>query len=134
MAKVVSVTEAASIGMHGMILIAESEELVNVQEIAEKTGASRHHVAKVFQRLVKQGWLKSHRGPTGGFTLKVDPKDLTFLDIYEAIEGEIEIQECPLDHQICAFDKCILNNVTSKMTRDFRKYLQKSDTGKLYKK
>lgn len=125
MSKVVTISEAASIGLHGMILIAkETEGMVNVLKIAEATGSSKHHVAKVFQRLVKDGFLISHRGPTGGFSLKIPPEELTFLAIYEAIEGKIEIYDCPLNHEICAFDKCIINNVAQKMTIQFRDYMK----------
>ena len=125
MSKVVSISEAASIALHGMILIARSDTSVNVMQIAEKTGASRHHVAKIMQRLAKNNYLTSHRGPSGGFILKKKPENITFLEIYEAIEGSIEINPCPLDKPICPFDKCIMNNVTNQMTIKFRDHLKK---------
>ncbi|MCF8227837.1 MAG: Rrf2 family transcriptional regulator [Bacteroidales bacterium] len=125
MSKIVTLSEAASIALHGMILVAKSQKkMINVVKIAEATSSSKHHVAKVFQRLVKEGFIESHRGPTGGFTLKKSPKDITFLEIYEAIEGKIEIHECPMDKPICPFDKCIMNNITKKMTEDYRTYLE----------
>jgi Rrf2 family protein len=124
MSKVVTITEAASIALHGMILIARSESPVNVLQIAELTGASRHHVAKIMQRLAKDNFLSSYRGPSGGFILKKDPETITLLEIYQAIEGEIEINPCPLDKQICPFDKCIMNNVTNQMTLQFRDYMK----------
>ncbi len=111
--------------MHGMILIARSNPSINVMQIAERTGASRHHVAKIMQRLAKNNYLASQRGPSGGFTLRKRPDEITFLDIYEAIEGEIEITPCPLDKPVCPFDKCIMNNVTNKMTLKFREHLEK---------
>jgi len=123
MSKVVSLSEAASIALHGTILVAKNEGGMNVLKIAEATDTSRHHVAKVMQRLVKAGYLTSQRGPNGGFVLKKDPKNITFLEIYETIEGTIEITTCPMNKQICPFDKCIMNNVTSKMTKEFRDYL-----------
>jgi len=124
MAKIIHLTEAASIGLHGMILIAQSkDELINVNTIAEKMNSSRHHVAKVFQRLVKAGMLDSVRGPSGGFVLKKLPEEISFLNIFEAIEGELEEAECPNNHQICPFDKCIMNNVAKQMSIDFKKYL-----------
>jgi Rrf2 family protein len=123
MSKVVSLSEAASIALHGTILVAKNEGGMNVLKIAEATDTSRHHVAKVMQRLVKAGYLTSQRGPNGGFVLKKDPKSITFLEIYETIEGTIEITTCPMNKQICPFDKCIMNNVTSKMTKEFRDYL-----------
>jgi len=123
MSKIVSLSEAASIALHGMILIARKKKGMNVTKIAELTSTSKHHVAKVMQRLVKSGYLTSHRGPNGGFELKVPPAEINFLDIYEQIEGKIEINTCPMDKPVCPFDKCILNNVTSKMSKEFREYL-----------
>jgi len=124
MSKIVSMSEAASIALHGVILIAREKQGMNVVRIAESTSTSKHHVAKVMQRLVKSGYLVSHRGPRGGFELKKKPEQITFLEIYETIEGNIEINTCPMDKPVCPFDKCILNNVTSKMSREFREYLR----------
>ena len=124
MSKVFSLSEAASIAIHGVILIAQQKEGMNVIQIAERTNTSKHHVVKVMQRLVKAGYLISHRGPSGGFILKKDPSGISFLDVYETIEGPIELSSCPMDKTVCPFDKCIMNNVTSKMTIDFKNYLK----------
>ncbi len=124
MSKIVALSEAASIALHGMILIARSKKSMNVLAIAERTNTSKHHVAKVMQRLVKAGYLSSQRGPSGGFVLRKNSKDINFLELYEVIEGKIEIGGCPMDKQICPFDKCIMNNVTNKMTVEFRDYLR----------
>jgi Rrf2 family nitric oxide-sensitive transcriptional repressor len=123
MAKIVSYSEAASIGMHGMVLVARAGETINVQKIADITGSSRHHVAKVMQRLVKEGFLSSNRGPSGGFNLTLEPANITLLQIYEAIEGQVKIISCPHEKQVCPFDKCILGSVVSKMTQTFRDHL-----------
>jgi len=124
MSKIVTLSEAASIALHGMILVAQSDKMINVVQISEMTTSSKHHVAKVFQRLVKEKFIESHRGPSGGFTMKRKPAEITLLEIYEAIEGKIEIQACPIEKQICPFDKCILNSVTRDMTLQYRDYLQ----------
>lgn len=124
MTKIVTLTEAASIALHGMIVVAKNEGVTNVMQIAEVTNSSKHHVAKIFQRLVKDGFLESHRGPSGGFALKRHPKDISLLEIYESIEGKIEVTSCPHDKHICPFDRCIMDNVTRKMTQDFRDHLK----------
>ena len=126
MSKLFTFTEAASIAIHGMILIANSKdkESVNVNYIAEMTNSSRHHVAKVFQRLVKKGYISSSRGPAGGFYLKCDPAKVNLLDIYETIEGEVEIHDCPLNKEICSFGLCIFENKIKDLTIEFRNYLQ----------
>ena len=130
MSRILSFSEAASIAVHGMILVARSDKLVNVNQIAELTASSRHHVAKVFQRLVKDNFINSSRGPSGGFSLKKDPAEISFLDIFEAIEGKIEITKCPLDKPICPFDKCIFKNVIKDLTLDFRNYMEEQTLDK----
>ncbi|MBE0640590.1 MAG: Rrf2 family transcriptional regulator [Bacteroidales bacterium] len=123
MARVINLSEAGSIAIHGMVLIGKSEGMINVQAIAERTGSSRHHVAKVLQRLAKEGFLRSLRGPQGGFMLNKDPEHISLLDIYQVIEGPLDIVECPMEKHICPFDKCIMSNVAARMTEDFRRYL-----------
>jgi len=123
MAKILTISDAAFIALHGVILVARSENNFNVRHIAEETGMSRHHVAKVMQRLVKDNILTSSRGPNGGFVLKRKPEEITFLEIFESIEGKIEVADCPLDKKICKFGLCIFNNITSKMTLQFKNYL-----------
>lgn len=124
MAHVIQFSEAAFIALHGMVIVAKSDELVNVVQISERLDSSKHHVAKVMQRLVKDGYLYSHRGPTGGFALKLPADQITLLELYESIEGKIIIGECPMDNPVCPFGKCIFNNVTSKLTKDFVDYMK----------
>jgi Rrf2 family protein len=123
MAKIFSMSEAASIGIHSMVLIARAENGINAVKIAEITGLSKNHISKVLQRLVKNDLLKSVRGPAGGFTLKKLPESISLLDVYESIEGSIEITDCPLAHDICGFDNCIMGTIVNKMSIEFRKFL-----------
>lgn len=124
MSQIVNISEAASIAIHSMVLIAKTNKRLNVIKISEETSTSKHHVAKVLQRLVKQNYLVSQRGPLGGFSLKKSPSEITFLELYEAIEGKIEIPECPMGKPVCPFDKCILNNITKDMTIQFQAYMK----------
>ncbi len=124
MAKLVHFSEAASLALHAMVLIAKSDSHINVNSIAEEMGASRNHLAKVLQQLVKHNYLKSVRGPSGGFILAKPSDEITVLEIYEAIEGKIDVPECPLDRKICPFDKCLMNGLVSDVTMQFKKYFQ----------
>ena len=123
MAKIFSMSDAASIAIHSMVLIARAENGINAVRIAEISGFSKNHISKVLQRLVKYGLLKSLRGPSGGFTLKLEPESITLLSIYESIEGSLDITDCPMAHDICGFDNCIMGNVVNKMTIEFKKFL-----------
>ena len=130
MSNLLSLSEAATIGLHSMALIAMSKEKLNVNQISEKIGSSRHHVAKVMQRLAKENFVASNRGPSGGFILKKKPDDITLLDIYEAIEGKIEDQTCPGNKEECPFSECIMGDVSHKLTQDFIVFLKQQTLNK----
>ena len=124
MSNIVQLSEAASLGIHAMVLIARNEGIMNAGTIADMTGTSRNHLAKVMLTLSKMGLVKSLRGPSGGFVLARKPEDITLLEVYEAIEGKIQISECPGDKQVCPFSKCILNNILHKVTIEIMDYFQ----------
>jgi len=118
-------SEAASIGIHSMVLIARNETGINAVKIAENTGSSKNHISKVLQRLVKSDLLKSVRGPAGGFMLKKNAEKISLLAIYESIEGPMEITDCPFENEVCHFDRCLMLNVVNKMALQFKRFLEK---------
>ncbi len=124
MSKFFNISEAASIGIHSIVLIAKSEGRLNVTKISEIMSFSRHHVAKVMQRLGKAGLVSSTRGPAGGFVLAKNPADINLLHVYEAIEGPIVDTDCPLGYETCPFNKCLLDSVAGMINKSFKEYLQ----------
>lgn len=120
----VALSEAASIALHSMVLIAKSDQRLNVVQIAELIDSSKHHVAKIMQRLAKEGMVSSSRGPNGGFVLKKSADQIRLIDIYEAIEGKINVQKCPGNKTECPFSSCILGDLTNRLGGAFKEYLE----------
>ncbi|PKP03923.1 MAG: Rrf2 family transcriptional regulator [Bacteroidetes bacterium HGW-Bacteroidetes-6] len=128
MSKPIQISEAATIGIHALVLISNSENnFMNVNVIAERTGSSKNHIAKVMQNLVKADFVTSVRGPAGGFSLSKDPNEITLLDVFESIEGKISMRACPFEKAICPFEKCLMGGVFHKLTDELVDYL-KSNT------
>lgn len=117
-------SEAVSIGIHSMMLITQSSKMINVIQISERLGASKHHVAKILQRLVKEDFLDSIRGPKGGFTLKKKASEITLYDIYKSIEGELLPEYCVFESKVCPFEKCVMGVSGNKFTTEFVNYLK----------
>jgi len=112
------ISEAASIAMHAMgLLAAEPERPVTTKEIATCFSISEAHLSKVLQRLVKVRLLNSVRGPRGGFVLARDPRKTTLLDVFEAIEGRVESSECLFSVPLCDGQSCILGRVMGDANR-----------------
>jgi DNA-binding IscR family transcriptional regulator len=74
-------------------------EKVTSETLAESVGRNPVEIRKIFGGLKKAGLIGVSRG-TGGATLLKAPKDITFYDIYSAVDSAslndlIGIHECP---------------------------------------
>jgi len=125
MSNLFRVSEAASLAIHGMILMAESRETpLSAKEMASGLQASEAHLAKVLQRLGKAGLANSTRGPKGGFVLGKPADAVTLLDIYEAIEGPLETIACLLGRPICGGGQlCCMGGLLQSVGEQVRQHM-----------
>ncbi len=102
MNSILKVSDACSLALHSMIVLASNHNrLLSVKEIASQLGVSANHLSKVMQRLSKSGLVTSIKGLNGGFKIAQDPKGVSFMNIYEAIEGEFKPNNCLLGNPKC---------------------------------
>ncbi len=66
------------------------------QQVADATAVPREYLSKVLQSLGRQGIVTSQRGVGGGFKLAADPRDITILQVVNAIEPIERLNCCPL--------------------------------------
>ena len=102
MGNILKISEAASLGLHAMAIMAKNpQKLVSVKEISETLKVSPNHLSKVLQRLVKAELVLSIKGFGGGFKLAKKPEEVNFLEIYEAIDGRFKPSVCLLNKPDC---------------------------------
>jgi len=65
-----------------------------VKNIAEAEDVPAAFLAKILQQLAKKGLLRSSKGPTGGFALRIEASEIRLLDIVEALDGLGPYQQC----------------------------------------
>lgn len=123
MQSVLKISEAASIGLHAMTYITfHSDEPTTTKDIANNFGVSVNHLSKVLQRLVKANLLKSTKGPLGGFELTKKCADITFLEIYEAIDGKINTGCCLFGKTVCNSSECIMGNFLNQTNKNVKEF------------
>ena len=124
MNSVLRISEAASLAMHTTVLLAaHPDRLVCTREAASVLDVSEAHLAKVLQRLVKQGLVRSARGPKGGFALSKPAEEISLLNVYESIEGRLENAACLLGRPVCRGERCILGGLLATVNAQVREYL-----------
>jgi len=123
MASALKFSEAFVLGLHSTALISKQNgEKVSVAFIARELKGSLAHLQKVLQRLVKAGIINSTRGPKGGYLLAKDPDEIKLIDIYEAIEGKMQLCNCLFDAPVCQNTTCILGSLTSNVNKQVLDY------------
>ncbi|ODA33334.1 RrF2 family transcriptional regulator [Planctopirus hydrillae] len=70
--------------------------IVLADELATRTQVPRRYLNTVLQDLGRAGIVKSKSGPGGGHSLLVDPKELSILDVINAVSPLERIRQCPL--------------------------------------
>lgn len=132
MANMLRISDAASLAMHAMVLLAVNpDKEVSTRRIASQLNASEAHLSKVLQRLAKAGLVTSMRGPKGGFALQRQPHEVRLLDVYEAIEGSLVPNHCLLRARICDGESCILGDLLETVDRQIGDYLAGTNLSEL---
>lgn len=71
-------------------------------DLAQAADCPEQFLSKVLQSLTRAGLVISHRGNTGGFELPSETRDVSVLEVVEAIEGPVRLNLCLTNDHACA--------------------------------
>ncbi len=132
MADIIKFSDATALALHSMAHLAINPDAPSTTaEIAEGFEVSKHHLAKVHQRLTKAGLVISQRGPNGGVGLAKNPAGITLLEIYEAMEGPMACRPCLFGKDACPRNGCILSGLLPRLARQVRDYFEQTTLAQL---
>lgn len=105
-----------------------------VKQIAAEEEIPAHFLAKILQQLARKGLLRSSKGPTGGFSLRVPPDEVRMLDIVEALDGLSEYEKCASGLAECSDDMpCPLHDSWKPLRSRIMDYLGRNTIADLAK-
>jgi Rrf2 family protein len=85
------------------------------RELAVTIGVSESHLAKVLQRLARNGLLESVRGARGGYRLARRPDEITLLEILETADSRALGGMCLLGQPVCAPGQCVFGELSRRV-------------------
>ncbi len=99
------ITRQADYAVRAVLHLARNGETRTATSlIAEEQKIPPSFLAKIISQLSIAGLLHTSRGARGGVTLAREPKEITLLEVIEAIDGPIQLNECVGDTGTCSFD------------------------------
>ncbi len=131
------ITRQADYALRAMLYLArlEPNQRAATSQIAEEQEIPPSFLAKIISQLSIAGLIHTSRGARGGVSLARKPEDISLLDVVEAIDGPITLNECTQDPDICTFgDSCPLHEVWCETQTDLVRKLRDSTFDKLLKR
>jgi Rrf2 family protein len=122
------ITRQADYALRAVIYLSrlKPEERAATSQIAEDQRIPPSFLAKIVSQLSVAGLLQTSRGARGGVSLARPPEDITVLDVVEAIDGPILLNECVACGGTCAFgESCPMKPVWTKTQNDLVDRLKK---------
>lgn len=101
------ITRQADYAVRAVLHLARTgnAERAATSTIAREQNIPPSFLAKIISQLSIAGLLHTSRGARGGVTLARDPKDISLLEVVEAIDGPIQLNECVTDGGVCTFEE-----------------------------
>jgi Rrf2 family protein len=101
------ITRQADYAVRAVLYLAQlgSTQRAATSQVAQEQHIPPSFLAKIISQLSIAGLLHTSRGARGGVTLARRPDDITLLEVVEAIDGPIMLNECVGDNGACTFDK-----------------------------
>ena len=121
-------TKKADYGLMALKFIAEHADSVSLsaKDIAEAYHIPPQLLAKILQRLAKEGLLRSHAGMNGGYTLSRGAKEITAFEVIRAIDGPLFITSCVTESGLCDLtNSCTIKEPLARVNESISDVLKK---------
>jgi len=89
------ISKEVDYGLRALIVIAKHpQDLLTSKEIAQQFEIPYNFLSLILPKLVRAGLIESVQGPKGGYRMAKLPKDISFLTVIQALEGELQLMDC----------------------------------------
>lgn len=111
----------------------DEKEYLTAEELSEGLDIPQEFLSKLFQRLAKNGYLESRKGPGGGFKLAKAPESINLYKIIEMFEGPKPLSECVFDGEECSTkeEPCPLHEEWSEIREQIIIFTEKNNLSDL---
>mgnify|MGYP001320275638 CR=1 FL=1 len=99
------ITRQADYALRATVEVARLQEgeRIPTAEIATRQDIPLPFLTKIVSQLVVRGILTATRGARGGISLAREPKDVSMLEVIEAIDGPVMLNRCTRDPGACEY-------------------------------
>jgi Rrf2 family protein len=129
-------SKATEYAIRALIYIRQKENsLMGFKEIAAGIGAPEAFTGKILQTLVRNGMLRSSKGPGGGFFLDEKSGPMPLIKVVEGLEGTSFFKRCGLGLAVCSSENpCPIHEDYAHIREQFEQLMIKESIWSLAEK
>ena len=108
------ITRQADYALRAILYLARLDpgEKAATSQIAKEQQIPPSFLAKIISQLSIAGIIQTSRGARGGVNLARNPEEISLLDVVEAIDGPVTLNECVNNPSTCSFgDNCPIHSI-----------------------
>lgn len=128
------ITRQADYALRAMLYLSRLEPNVKAatSEIAQHQRIPPSFLAKIISQLSIAGLIHTSRGARGGVSLARVPEAISVLEVVEAIDGPISLNECSTQPEGCPFgEDCPIRPIWCNTQRELVEKLRNTHFGQL---
>ncbi len=127
------ITRQADYAVRAVLYLARrGDERSATSQVAQEQHIPPSFLAKIISQLSIAGLLHTSRGARGGVTLARDPEEISVLEVVEAIDGPIQLNECVGEDGNCVFESdCPLQPIWCEAQDELVTRLKSTNFGEL---
>ncbi len=122
-------TKKADYALMALKYLAENADpgvgAISAKDVAEAYHIPSQLLAKILQRLAKEGLVRSHAGMNGGYALSRDARQITAFEVIRAIDGPLFITSCVTGTGECDLtDSCTIKEPLARVNQSITDVLK----------
>jgi len=124
----IEITKASEYSLRATAALVDyynDNKTATVAEIAVGEAIPESFLRKLLKPLIRADIVRSERGYSGGITLAKSPTEISVLDVIEAVDGKLSLNDCVLNPSECGLlSRCAIHDLWVETTDLIKEHLK----------
>lgn len=117
------ITKTAEYALIAIKHMSNEETICSSNNIASQYNIPKEIMAKTLQKLSRKKYIKSTKGPNGGYSVKKSIKNINLIEFIEDMEGPVGISTCSKNESCSLIDCCNIKDPINKINNNIKNIL-----------
>ncbi|QRN86460.1 Rrf2 family transcriptional regulator [Clostridia bacterium] len=129
------ITTKGRYGLRAMVELGrafEDQEYISLKSVSQNQNIPENYLERLLAKMRKADLVATRRGTQGGYRLTKSPKEISVLEILQAVDESLYLVECTEDTTSCPqYESCPSHRIWAKMAKQMQLVAQETNLEEL---